>query len=48
LHLILGGKEAVTPIEGCGKSFMSDAVKLKDVSFSKYGEDILVEGYIEK
>lgn len=44
---ILGGKEAVTPVEGCGKSLMSDAVKLKDVSFSKYGEDILVEGYIE-
>ncbi len=44
---ILGGKEAVTPVEGRGINLMSDAVKLKDVSVSRYGEDILVEGYTE-
>lgn len=43
---ILGGKEAVTPVEGKGIRLMSEALKLKDVSLSKFGEDILVEGYL--
>lgn len=44
---ILGGKDAVTPVDGKGMDFMSDAFKLKDVSISRFGEDILVEGYLK-
>jgi len=43
---ILGGKDAVTPVEGEGIHLMSDALKLKDVFLSKFGEDMLVEGYL--
>lgn len=43
---ILGGKDAVTPVEGKGIQFMGEALKLKDVSLSKFGEDILVESYL--
>jgi len=43
---ILGGKDAVTPVEGKGIQLMSEASTLKDVSLSKFGEDILVEGYL--
>ena len=43
---ILGGKDAVTPVEGKGIQLMGEALKLKDVSLSKFGEDILVEGYL--
>ena len=43
---ILGGKDAITPVEGKGIQLMSEALKLKDVSLSKFGEDILLEGYL--
>lgn len=42
---ILGGKDALTPVEGEGIGLMSDAIKIKDVSVSRFGEDILIEGY---
>ncbi|OPZ84199.1 MAG: Riboflavin biosynthesis protein RibD [Firmicutes bacterium ADurb.Bin419] len=42
---ILGGKDALTPVEGSGINLMNDAVKIKDVSVSRFGEDILIEGY---
>lgn len=43
---ILGGKDAITPVEGKGIQSMSEALKVKNVSFSKFGEDILLEGYL--
>jgi len=43
---IIGGKDAITPVEGRGIPVMSEAIKLKDVSLSKFGEDILLEGYL--
>ncbi len=43
---IIGGKDAITPVEGKGIQSMSEALKLKNVSLSKFGEDILVEGYL--
>lgn len=42
---IVGGREALTPVEGKGVELMSDALKIKDVSVSRFGEDILIEGY---
>lgn len=45
---IVGGSEAKTSVEGRGIQNLNEAVKLKDISFSKIGQDILVEGYVEK
>jgi diaminohydroxyphosphoribosylaminopyrimidine deaminase/5-amino-6-(5-phosphoribosylamino)uracil reductase len=44
---LVGGKGATTPIEGRGIPLMSDAIKLYDMSISRFGEDILLEGYVK-
>ena len=45
---IVGGKNAVTPVEGCGIDKMEDALEVKNLSIKRYGSDILIEGYLEK
>jgi diaminohydroxyphosphoribosylaminopyrimidine deaminase/5-amino-6-(5-phosphoribosylamino)uracil reductase len=45
---IIGGKTAPGPIGGEGVARMSDVIKLKHIRTKKYGEDIMIEGYIEK
>ena len=45
---LIGGREAKTPIEGVGFSRMKDAVLLKNVMFSKLGDDYLIEGEVEQ
>jgi len=44
---ILGGEGAKTPVGGIGKEFMKDAIELKDIDIQKFGEDIMIEGYIK-
>ena len=44
---IIGGVDAKTPVEGAGIQFMKDAVKLVDMSVSRFDEDILVEEYVK-
>lgn len=43
---IIGGEASKTPVGGGGISLLTDAFKIKDLSFSKIGEDILIEGYL--
>lgn len=45
---IIGGRGAKTSVEGDGISSMSDAIKLKDMTVKKIGDDLLVEGYPKK
>ena len=45
---IIGGKDAVTPVEGSGIDKMEDALNLQNTSISKFGSDILIEGYFNK
>jgi diaminohydroxyphosphoribosylaminopyrimidine deaminase/5-amino-6-(5-phosphoribosylamino)uracil reductase len=42
---IIGGTKSVSAIGGSSPSFLSDALELKKMNISKYGEDILIEGY---
>lgn len=44
---IIGGKNALTPIGGEGVSLMKDALVLKDVTYTQFDEDILIEGYLK-
>lgn len=44
---IIGGKDAKTPVEGTGIKLMKDAIKLQDISISRFDEDILMEGYVK-
>lgn len=43
----IGGRDAKTPIEGEGIKFMKDAIKLYDLSISRFDQDVLIEGYVK-
>ena len=42
---ILGGRSALSPVEGTGFSKIARAMKLKNVSVSRSGDDILVHAF---
>ena len=44
---ILGGENSKSCIAGVGFSELNQAVNLKDISYRKIGEDLVVEGYIK-
>ncbi|MBA7510940.1 Riboflavin biosynthesis protein RibD [subsurface metagenome] len=43
---IVGGENAITPVEGEGIDRIGKAIKLKDTKIRKFGDDILFEGYV--
>lgn len=43
---IIGGKEAIGAVMGAGISRMDQAIKIKETSLKRIGEDFLVEGYV--
>jgi diaminohydroxyphosphoribosylaminopyrimidine deaminase/5-amino-6-(5-phosphoribosylamino)uracil reductase len=45
---IIGGKEAVSAVEGLGSEKMGDAVLLKNMKATVVGPDLLVEAYVEQ
>jgi diaminohydroxyphosphoribosylaminopyrimidine deaminase/5-amino-6-(5-phosphoribosylamino)uracil reductase len=45
---ILGGDDGVSICRGEGAAVMTDAVKVKDIAVQRFGDDVLIEGYIEK
>jgi len=44
--VIVGGREAPTPVEGVGIERITDATHLKDVDIKRVGADVLVTGYL--
>jgi diaminohydroxyphosphoribosylaminopyrimidine deaminase/5-amino-6-(5-phosphoribosylamino)uracil reductase len=45
--IIIGGKDAKTAVAGKGIDKVIDAMKLERVSVEKFGEDLMVSGYIK-
>lgn len=45
---ILGGDDGVAICRGTGALAMADAIRVKDIAAQRYGDDVLIEGYIEK
>ena len=45
---IVGGECAKTPVGGKGWAKIEDAFTLKDITLSRFEEDIMVEGYLRK
>jgi len=45
--IIIGGKEAKTPVSGRGVDKIMDSVKLERISMEKIGEDLVVSGYVK-
>ncbi|MDF2473964.1 MAG: riboflavin biosynthesis protein RibD [Anaerocolumna sp.] len=43
---IIGGSTAKTPVGGLGIEFMKDAIMLNELKVHRFGEDIMMEGYI--
>ena len=43
---IIGGKGASGPVGGQGIEQLKDALRIKNMTFSRLGDDLLVEGYI--
>jgi diaminohydroxyphosphoribosylaminopyrimidine deaminase / 5-amino-6-(5-phosphoribosylamino)uracil reductase len=43
---IVGGKDALTPVEGHGIEKLNGIIHLKNVTYTRLGEDVLVEGYV--
>ncbi|MFN8672226.1 MAG: bifunctional diaminohydroxyphosphoribosylaminopyrimidine deaminase/5-amino-6-(5-phosphoribosylamino)uracil reductase RibD [Candidatus Sericytochromatia bacterium] len=43
---IIGGKNALSPIEGKGIEIMSQALELKNVKYTQLASDMMVEGYL--
>jgi diaminohydroxyphosphoribosylaminopyrimidine deaminase / 5-amino-6-(5-phosphoribosylamino)uracil reductase len=46
--LIVGGKDSLTPVGGKGIGKLADAIRIRDVSFKRTGEDLYYEGYVEQ
>jgi len=44
--MIIGGKEATTPVEGKGAEKIAQAIDIRRVESKRIGEDLLLEGYI--
>ena len=45
---IVGGRDAVSAVEGCGIERMTDAIPLRDMKATPVGNDILIEAYLAK
>ncbi|GAB4350572.1 MAG: bifunctional diaminohydroxyphosphoribosylaminopyrimidine deaminase/5-amino-6-(5-phosphoribosylamino)uracil reductase RibD [Candidatus Abyssubacteria bacterium] len=45
---IIGGKDAPTPVEGVGVERMDDAIRVGNVSVRRFGDDVLIEAYVER
>ena len=45
---IIGGREAVTAVDGVGSEMMADAVALEDMVATAVGSDILIEAYVSR
>ena len=43
--LIVGGSDALSPVEGRGAETLADALPLKDVTYEPIGPDLLITGY---
>ena len=44
--IIVGGREATTPVEGEGIAKVAEALRLKETTVTHLGEDLLIEGYV--
>ena len=46
--IIIGGKEAKTAVSGNGVSKVVDSLKLERIKVEKFGEDLMVSGYVKE
>lgn len=44
---IIGGSTAPTPVEGKGAAKLKDVLNIRDVTFRRFDNDVLIEGYVD-
>ena len=44
---VIGGRDAVTAVEGKGHTLMNMATKVKNISYKTIDDDILIEGDVK-
>jgi len=44
--VIIGGKDAIPAITGKGVETMADALRLERVTTERFGDDIMIRGYV--
>jgi diaminohydroxyphosphoribosylaminopyrimidine deaminase/5-amino-6-(5-phosphoribosylamino)uracil reductase len=45
---IIGGSKALSPVEGGGIRLIRNAIKLNDIDVKRFGNDVMIEGYINR
>ena len=45
---ILGGDDGISICRGTGPAAMKDSIAVKNISVQRFGDDVMIEGYIEK
>lgn len=45
---ILGGDDGVPICRGAGPELMSESIPLRDINVRRFGDDVMIEGYIDK
>jgi len=45
--IIIGGQEAKTAVAGEGVDKVIDAIKLEHLNVEKFGEDLMISGYVK-
>jgi diaminohydroxyphosphoribosylaminopyrimidine deaminase/5-amino-6-(5-phosphoribosylamino)uracil reductase len=45
---ILGGDDGIPICRGEGPAAMKDCIRLNDISVQRFGDDVMIEGYVEK
>ena len=45
---ILGGRDSRTPVGGFSPSSLNEALELQNVSYSTYGKDLLIQGFLSE
>lgn len=46
--VVIGGKDAVQAVEGRGVEKIAEAIRLERTSLEKFGEDLMISGYIRR
>jgi diaminohydroxyphosphoribosylaminopyrimidine deaminase/5-amino-6-(5-phosphoribosylamino)uracil reductase len=44
---IIGGRDAPSPVAGEGVERLSDALRLREVTTTRFGDDVLITGYVD-
>jgi diaminohydroxyphosphoribosylaminopyrimidine deaminase/5-amino-6-(5-phosphoribosylamino)uracil reductase len=45
--VVIGGRDAIGPVGGIGVEHLKDAIRLREIDFTRLGDDLLISGYVD-